>query len=69
LPNEPVTAESQDFLAYALLLLGDRDAALERLERSLALPSGRTPAMLRTMWPFTSLHRDPRFRRLAEMGA
>jgi hypothetical protein len=68
LPNEPNIAATQDYLAYALLLLGDRDAAIVRLERLLALPSGRTPAMLRTMWPYASLHDEPRFRRLAEMG-
>jgi hypothetical protein len=68
LPNEPNIAAAQDYLGYALLLLGDRDAALARLERLLALPSGRTPVMLRTMWPYGSLHGDPRFRRLAEMG-
>jgi tetratricopeptide (TPR) repeat protein len=66
-PNEPWSAMGQDYLAYAELLLGDRDAALARLERVLVLPTGRTPAMLRTMWPYTSLHGDPRFRRLAEI--
>jgi TolB-like protein/tetratricopeptide (TPR) repeat protein len=65
LSNDPAMARAQDNLAYALLLLGDRDAALARLERMLVLPSGRTPALLRAMWPYTSLHGDPRFERLA----
>ncbi len=68
LPNEPNIAAAQDYLAYALLLLGDRDAAIAKLERLLALPSGRTPAMLRTMWPYASLRGDARFQRLAEAG-
>ena len=67
LPNKMELASAQDLLAYAHLMLGERDAAISRLERVLALPSGRTPAMLRTMWPYRSLHGDPRFRRLAEM--
>jgi hypothetical protein len=67
LPNEPNIARAQDYLAYAELVLGDREAALTRLERLLVLPSGHTPAMLRTMWPYQSLHDDVRFRRLAEM--
>ena len=66
LPNEPATATGHDYIAYALLLLGDRDAALARLERVLTLPSGRTPAMLRTMWPYASLQSDPRYRRLTD---
>ncbi|GLC25099.1 serine/threonine-protein kinase [Roseisolibacter agri] len=67
LPDEPNAAAAQDYLAYAELVLGDTAATLARLERLLAVPSGRTPAMLRTMWPYRSLHGDPRFRRLAEM--
>jgi tetratricopeptide (TPR) repeat protein len=67
LPNEPNLAAGQDFLAYAELVLGNRDAALARLERLLALPSGRTAAMVRVMWPYTSLHGDPQFKRLVEL--
>jgi hypothetical protein len=67
MPSNLEMAEAQNWMAYAYLLLGDRDAALARLERLLVQPSGYTPAMLRTMWPYRSLHGDPRFRRLAEM--
>ena len=67
LPNEPQMADAQQFLAYAQLMLGDREPGIARLERMLVLPSGNTPVMLRNMWPYASLHGDPRFRKIAEM--
>jgi hypothetical protein len=67
LPHDPVEASAQRLLAYALLALADREATLTRVDRSLALPSSVTPAMLRTMWRFHPLHAERRFRRLAEI--
>ncbi len=66
LPNEPTMASAHQFMAYAHLLLGERDAAIAELERTLALPSGITAVMLRNMWPFASLHGDQRFQRLID---
>ena len=68
LPNNPEMAEAQSLIAYALLVLGDRDAAIARLGHALALPSGLTPETLGFMWPFASLRTDAGFRRLVAAG-
>jgi len=52
-------------LARIYALLGDREAALDRLEHLLSIPGDLTPAMLRFDPAWASLRGDARFERLA----
>jgi serine/threonine-protein kinase len=52
-------------LARIYAMVGDRSAALDRLEHLLSIPFDLTPAMLRLDPAWTSLRGDPRFERLA----
>ena len=56
----------QHFLVLAYLALGDRDAALDRLEPLLRVPFYMSPAWLRIDPTLASLRNDPRFKKLAE---
>ena len=56
----------QHFLVLAYLALGDRDAALDRLEPLLRVPFYMSPTWLRIDPTLASLRNDPRFKKLAE---
>lgn len=47
------------------MLLGDREAALDELERSLREPNGVTSAQLGLDCLWDPLRKEPRFQRLA----
>ena len=55
----------QHLLVLTYLALGDRDAAMRRLEPLLRMPYYLSPAWLRIDPTFAPLRDDPRFRRLA----
>lgn len=53
-------------LARVLLVIGDREGALDLLEESLAGPSAAGPDFLRIDPAFAALHDDPRFKTILE---
>jgi tetratricopeptide (TPR) repeat protein len=55
----------QHLLVLTYLALGDRDAAMRRLEPLLRMPYYLSPAWLRIDPTFAPLRDDPRFRKLA----
>lgn len=52
-------------LARIYALLGDRGAAIDRLEHLLSIPMNLTPVMLRNDLSWAPPRGDPRFERLA----
>src|SRR5690606_33994026 len=53
-------------VARVLLVIGDREGALDLLEESLAGPSAAGPDFLRIDPAFAALHDDPRFKTILE---
>jgi TolB-like protein/Flp pilus assembly protein TadD len=56
-------------LAEVQTIAGDKDAAMVILQRSLTLPGGTTPALLRLEPVWDPLHADPRFAALINQPA
>ena len=56
----------QHYVVLAYLAMGDRQAALDRLEPLLRVPYFLSPAWLRIDQTLAALRSDPRFKRLAE---
>ena len=56
----------QHYVVLAYLAIGDRKAALDRLEPLLSVPYFLSPAWLRIDPTLAALRSDPRFKRLAE---
>jgi TolB-like protein/Tfp pilus assembly protein PilF len=59
-------ADLRNIRMILYLVLGDYEAALREIEFLLSVPSGLTPAILRTHPGFDPVRENPRFKKLAE---